>query len=93
MLFMQEHKVRSFEELCWLADESAGRSADLLDSIKSDEMRLHEIAVMKTHIINFSKAKDTFDAYKASGYSRKFFEEHRDVLTLRRAAKEAFDGY
>lgn len=60
---------------------------------KADEVRLQEIAVLKTHIVNFSKAKPIFDAYKSSGYSKKFFEEHRDVLTLRRAAKKAFDEY
>ena len=32
-------------------------------------------------------------AYKASGYSKRFYEEHRDVLTLRKAAKQAFDEY
>lgn len=93
MLFMREHKIESFEELVRRADETSGRADDLLNSVKSDEVRLQEIAVLKTHIVNFSKAKPIFDAYKASGYSKKFFEEHRDVLTLRRAAKKAFDEY
>lgn len=75
------------------ADEAAGQADALLNSVKADEARLQEIAVLKTHIVNFSKAKPVFDAYKASGYSRKSFEEHRDVLTLHRAAKKAFDEY
>ena len=65
----------------------------ILTSIKADEERLQEIAVLKKHILNYSKAKDTFAAYKASGYSKRFYEEHRDVLTLRKAAKQAFDEY
>ena len=93
MLFMREHKIESFEELVRRADEASGQADDLLNSVKADEARLQEIAVLKTHIVNFSKAKPVFDAYKASGYSKKFFEEHRDVLTLRRAAKKAFDEY
>lgn len=93
MLFMREHKIESFEELVRRADEASGQADDLLNSVKADEVRLQEIAVLKTHIVNFSKAKPVFDAYKASGYSKKFFEEHRDVLTLRRAAKKAFDEY
>lgn len=93
MLFMREHKIESFEELNRLANEAAGRTEALLDSVKDDERRLQEIAVLKTHIINFSKAKPVFEEYKASGYNRKFFEEHRDILTLRRAAKKAFDDY
>ena len=93
MLFMREHKIESFEELVHRADEASGQADTLLNSVKVDEVRLQEIAVLKTHIVNFSKAKPVFDAYKASGYSKKFFEEHRDVLTLRRAAKKAFDEY
>lgn len=34
-----------------------------------------------------------FAEYKKSGYSRDFFEVHRDVLTLRRAASSAFKEY
>ena len=30
-------------------------------------------------------------AYRKSGYSNRFFEEHREELTLHKAAKEAFD--
>lgn len=29
-------------------------------------------------------------AYRKSGYSKKFFEEHREALTLHKAAKDAF---
>lgn len=93
ILFMREHHIESFEDLVRHADEASGQVDALLNSVKADEVRLQEIAVLKTHIVNFSKAKPIFDAYKASGYSKQFFEEHRDVLTLRRAAKKAFDEY
>lgn len=65
----------------------------LLESVNADEARLQEIAVLKKHIINYAKAKDVFAAYKKSGYNRDFFEAHRNVLTLRKAAKDAFDEY
>lgn len=65
----------------------------MLASIKADEARLAEIKVMKTHLQNYNKAKNVFAEYKKSGYSKKYFEEHRDVLTLRKAAKQAFDEY
>ena len=62
MLFMREHKIESFEELVRRADEASGQTDDLLNSVKADETRLQEIAVLKTHIVNFSKAKPIFDA-------------------------------
>ena len=93
MLFLSEHKIESFEELARRADESVTKTEALLESVKADETRLQEIAVLKTHIINFSKSREVFNEYKASGYSRDFFEAHRDILTLRRAAKNAFNEY
>ncbi len=93
MLFLSEHKIESFEELVRRADESVTQTEALLESVKADEARLQEIAVLKTHIINFSKSREAFNEYKASGYSRDFFEAHRDILTLRRVAKNAFNEY
>lgn len=65
----------------------------MLASIKADEARLAEIKVMMTHLQNYNKAKNVFAEYRASGYSRKYYEAHRDVLALRQAAKQAFDEY
>lgn len=65
----------------------------MLASIKADEARLVEIKVMMTHLQNYNKAKNVFAEYRASGYSRKYYEKHRDVLALRQAAKQAFDEY
>ncbi len=64
---------------------------ELSDSIKSAEQRLAEIAALKKHIINYSRTKETYAAYKKSGYSKKFLEEHREEITLHKAAKTAFN--
>ena len=70
--------------LC-LSDHAIG------DSIKAAEARLTEIAVLKTHIINYAKTRPVYDAYRKSGYSKKFLEAHREEITLHKAAKAAFD--
>ena len=61
------------------------------DSIKASEARLTEIAVLKAHIINYAKTRPVYDAYRKSGYSKKFLEAHREEITLHKAAKAAFD--
>ena len=53
--------------------------------------QLTEIAALKKHIINYSKTRGTYEAYRKAGYSRKFFEAHREEITLHKAAKQAFD--
>ena len=49
-----------------------------------------EIAALKKHIINYSKTREVYAEYRKRGYNKKYFEEHREELTLHKAAKEAF---
>ena len=59
-------------------------------SIKEKEKRLGAIRALKTHIINYAKTREVYVEYRKSGYSKKFFEVHREELALHKAAKEAF---
>ena len=79
------------EQLRRKTEAITNRNHELLASIKQAEKRLAEIAVLRTHIINYAKTRETYVAYRKAGYSRKFFEAHREELTLHKAAKEAFD--
>lgn len=90
ILFLQERGVHDYEELCERASASSNRFSELSAEIKEAEKRLAEIAVLKTHIINYSKTKDVYVAYRKSGYSKSFFEAHREEITLHKAAKDAF---
>ena len=53
LLFLQEQKISSAEELRERAAEATERYHAMGDSIKAAETRLAEIAVLKTHIINY----------------------------------------
>lgn len=90
LIFLRDHNIRDMDELAKLASESSTKFVDLSQSIKDAEKRLAEIAVLKTHIINYSKTKDVYVAYRKSGYSKQFFEAHREEILLHKAAKEAF---
>ena len=50
-----------------------------------------EIAVLKTHIIDYAKTRDIYAAYRKAGYSKKFRAEHEADILLHQAAKRAFD--
>lgn len=50
-----------------------------------------EIAVLRTHIVNYTKTRPVYDAYRKAGYSKRFLENHRAEITLHKAAKTAFD--
>ena len=87
----KEQKISSADELRERATAATERYHAMGDSIKAAETRLAEIAVLKTHIINYAKTRPVYDAYRKSGYSKKFLEAHREEITLHKAAKAAFD--
>jgi len=91
LLFLQEQKISSADELRERAAAATERYHAMGDSIKSAEARLTEIAVLKTHIINYAKTREVYAAYWKAGYSKAFLEAHREEITLHKAAKAAFD--
>ena len=90
LLFLEEHNLRDFEELAAKAKTASDTFAAITEKQKSLEARLAEITELKKHIINYSKTKQVYVTYRESGYSKKFFEEHREEITLHKAAKDAF---
>ena len=86
LLFLQEQKISSAEELRERAAAATERYHAMGDSIKAAETRLAEIAVLKTHIINYAKTRPVYDAYRKSGYSKKFWKltGRRSPCTRRR---------
>ena len=91
LLFLQEQKIGSAEELRERAAAATERYHAMGDSIKAAEARLTQIAVLKTHIINYAKTREVYAAYRKAGYSKAFLETHREEITLHKAAKAAFD--
>lgn len=91
LLFLRDNGIDSVEALEAKADEAARKFRELSDGIKASEKRLAEIAVMKKHVVNFVKTRETYTAYRKEGCSREFLEEHREEITLHRAAKQAFN--
>ena len=91
LIFLQENKIGSIEEMQERVDAATARYHELGDSIKGSEKRLAEIAVLKAHIINYAKTREVYAAYRKAGYSKAFLEAHREEITLHKAAKTAFD--
>ena len=90
LIFLEEHGLRDYDELAEKASLASTRFGEITSKQKQLEARLVEIVALKKHIINYSKTRDVYVTYRKSGYSKKFYEEHREALTLHKAAKEAF---
>ena len=90
ILFLQQHDIHDKKTLDALVDGSSAKYHELMKTIKGAEEKMAANKVIKTHIINYAKTRETYIAYRKSGYSKKFYEAHRDEITLHKAAKEAF---
>jgi len=47
---------------------------------------------LKTHIINYSKTREVYAAYKKSRHKKEFLAEHGDEIAKHEAAKKSFDA-
>ena len=73
------------------ADNGTIIKLDQARGIQKALQRMAEIAVLRTHIVNYAKTRDTYAAYRKAGYSPKFRSEHEADILLHQAAKQAFD--
>ena len=89
--YLSEHGLLDYADLETKTTEATARYHALSDQIKAAEKRMAEIAVLRTHIVNYAKTRETYVAYRKAGYSKKFRQEHEEEILLHQAAKEAFN--
>ena len=91
MNYLRENGLMDYAALSQRVSEASSRYSELSAKIKAAETRMAEIAILKTHIINYSKTRKVYAAYRKAGYSKKFLAEHESEVILHKAAKKAFD--
>ncbi len=89
--YLREHGLLDYAELEEKAAAATEQFHALSAQIKAAETRMAEIAVLKTHIINYAKTRDVYAGYRKAGYSKKYLAEHESDILLHKAAKNAFD--
>ncbi len=89
--YLSEHKLLDYADLEAKTAEATAHYNALSAQIKAAEKRMAEIAVLRTHIVNYAKTRETYVAYRKAGYSKKFREEHEEEILLHQAAKKAFN--
>lgn len=93
LIFLSERGLENYEKLS-AATKTATNKFDALSTRQKEvEARLAEIKTLRQHIFNYSKTRKIYVEYKAKKYDARFFEEHREALTLHQAAREAFKKF
>ena len=91
MNYLSEHNLLEYAVLEEKAAAATAHHNELSAQIKEAEKRMAEIAVLRTHIVNYAKTREVYVDYRKAGYSKKFREEHEEEILLHQAAKNAFD--
>ena len=91
LLFLKENGITNYEDLVEKASSSSGEFSSLSEKNKEAEKRMKEITELQKHIGTYGKTRDVYAQYKASGWNKKFYEEHSDDIKQHRATKKHFD--
>ena len=72
MNYLSEHKLLDYKVLSEKTAAATARYNELSAQIKAAENRMTEIAVLRTHIINYAKTREVYVAYRKAGYTNGF---------------------
>ena len=92
LIYLQENNLLEYVDLERRTLAVTDRYHDLATDIKAAEARMAEIKILQQHIINYSKTRSTYIAYRKAGYSKRFREAHEADIILHQSAKEYFDA-
>ena len=89
--FLKENGDMDFDELSRRAEAASEKCSALTEKLKATEVKMSEVEELKKQVIIYLRTRETFRAYKASGYSKRYLAEHEQEILLHRAAKKAFN--
>lgn len=91
LIYLQENNLLEYVDLEKRTCDVTERYHSLSVEMKNAEARISEIKNLQQHIINYSKTRGTYIAYREAGYSKKFRQEHEADILLHKTAKKFFD--
>lgn len=91
LMFLQDNGLADYADLEKAVAEATSKYNDTAKQVKSIEQRQTEINELQKQIATYGKTRDTYTAYRKSGYSKKFKSEHESEIILHQAAKKFFD--
>ena len=90
--FLMENGLTDYDELALRAAQAEDGFNAASQKIKQLEARMAGVAKLKTHIIQYSKTREVYAAYKKSRHKKEFLAEHGAEIAQHEAAKKAFDA-
>ena len=92
IIFLKEHHIGSLEELNDQIQELTDQQNALKASIRGKQNRMKEINRQRQAIRDYSRTKEVYTQYRESGWSVKFYQEHRQEIEDHRNAQAVYSS-
>ena len=93
IIFLKEHHICSLEELNDQIQELTDQQKELKASIREKQNRMKEINRQRQTIRDYSRTKEVYTRYRESGWSVKFYQEHRQEIEGHRNAQAVYSSH
>ena len=93
VIFLKEHQIGSLEELNDQIQELTDQQNMLKASIREKQNRMKEINRQRQAIRDYSRTKEGYTQYRESGWSVKFYQEHRQEIEDHKNAQAVYSSF
>jgi len=93
IIFLKEHQISSLEELNEQIQELTDQQKELKASISENQNRMKEIHQQRQAIRDYSRTKEAYTQYQESGWSVKFYQEHRQEIEDHKNAQAVYSSH
>ena len=93
IIFLKEHHIGSLEELNDQIQELTDQQNALKASLREKQNRMKEINRQRQAIRDYSRTKEVYTQYRESGWSVKFYQEHRQEIEDHRNAQAVYSSH
>ena len=93
VIFLKEHQIDSLEELNDQIQKLTDQQNMLKASIRETQNRMKEINRQRQAIRDYSRTKKVYTRYRESGWSVKFYQEHRQEIEDHKNAQVVYSSH
>lgn len=93
VIFLKEHQIGSLEELNDQIQELTNQQKELKAALREKQNRMKEINRQRQTIRDYSRTKEVYTQYRESGWSVKFYQEHRQEIEGHRNAQAVYSSH
>ena len=92
IIFLKEHNIGSIDELEDQISTLRSERNALHAVIREKQNRMKEINQLRQAIRDYRRTKDVYTQYKESGWSPKFYNEHREEIEAHKKAQMVYSA-